>query len=295
MKNISSELKLPENGQQQITSYRNKILGNEEIKSFISENNLTADIVNKSILKFGEYLEKKSLINGYRPILQLIQGWPVVTYQKSDEQVRKELVYNTTGTLSRESIVTDNRIQSATFDNFTTENEKEEQVLKLAMNHAVQYKAGRNGNLVLQGKAGAGKSHLAHAIAEFVNKDDTKKVLFISVLELFNKFNSYREFSERQRVVNKYDELLKNVYLLVLDDLGAETGRNKQATDYTERFLSGLLEARNRTIITTNFSGDELKMMYGRRMISRMLKGTGNIENAVCNFDGIRDKRRLGY
>lgn len=90
-------------------------------------------------------------------------------------------------------------------------------------------------------------------------------------------------------------EHISDVDLLVLDDLGAETGfigTNKTATDFTQRILYSLMNRRQdkSTIITTNLTGAQLASMYDKKILSRMYR---KIDGNVITFNGTKDRRMI--
>ena len=77
-----------------------------------------------------------------------------------------------------------------------------------------------------------------------------------------------------------YDNLF-NVNLLIIDDLGTE---NLTAAKFSEIFTllnARLLTPNTKTIISTNFSLEELSKMYDTRIVSRLI---GNFN--ICRFFG---------
>lgn len=89
-------------------------------------------------------------------------------------------------------------------------------------------------------------------------------------------------------------DLLTEADLLVLDDLGAETGAvttDRTATDFTTRTLYAIINGRMNkpTIITTNLSSKDMAKMYDSKLISRMFRGA---EGHVIKFEKTNDKRR---
>uniref|UniRef100_UPI00403F2184 hypothetical protein n=1 Tax=Lentilactobacillus hilgardii TaxID=1588 RepID=UPI00403F2184 len=81
--------------------------------------------------------------------------------------------------------------------------------------------------------------------------------------------------------------LTKKTDLLVLDDLGAEASFKRfdkhnpaQASEYVQRVLYGIVNGRNRTIITTNLSSEQLSTMYNPKLVSRLYTG---IKGHMCN------------
>ena len=89
-------------------------------------------------------------------------------------------------------------------------------------------------------------------------------------------------------------DLLIEADLLVLDDLGAETGAvttDRTATDFTTRTLYAIINGRMNkpTIITTNLNSKDMAKMYDSKLISRMFRGA---EGHVIKFEKTNDKRR---
>ena len=164
------------------------------------------------------------------------------------------------------------------------------------MQIAREYYKGATFNSLLTGNAGAGKSHLAMSMLRVVNEysNPYRKCLFISVDEMmrkikagFNRTGDY--YYTEERMINPLTE----ADLLVLDDLGAETGAinsDKAATDFTTKMLYAIVNGRmsKPTIITTNLDTRALGKKYDSKLISRMMKGA---KGHVIQFKETKDKR----
>ena len=121
--------------------------------------------------------------------------------------------------------------------------------------------------LLLIGSVGTAKTHIACAILKrFSNKNFIGK--FYSLSKLMSEC--------KDKIANNKDGdtiemLLNDIYscdILVIDDLG-----DSKTTDFSHDIFSGILNNRINTekkiIITTNLSGDELREIYGRRILDR--------------------------
>jgi len=197
--------------------------------------------------------------------------------------------------LIKQSIFSDESIRNATFAYYVEDEQETIENKKLARHIAGEYLKGASYNTLFYGSVGTGKSHLSMSILQAVNENSNpfKKCLFVSTDELMRRIkdsfnNKQSSFTEQAMV-----ERLIKADLLVLDDLGAETGStetDKSATDYTVRTLNAIINGRmdKPTIFTTNLSSSELTKMYDRRLMSRMFRGT---KGHVIKFTNTRDKR----
>lgn len=133
-------------------------------------------------------------------------------------------------------------------------------------------------NLLFTGTTGIGKTYISSAIAnEIIKKENT--VLYQTSPILLDNIFEYK-YSSGNKSKELYENLF-NVNLLIIDDLGTE---NLTAARFSEIFTilnSRLLTPKTKTIISTNFSLEELSKMYDSRILSRIL---GNF--IICRFFG---------
>ncbi len=202
---------------------------------------------------------------------------------------------NTYDWLERHSIYLDQTLKGSSFDNYKAEDSETKSNKEKSLNIAREYCQGTNYNTIFTGKPGTGKSHLSMSMLKIVNENSKpyKKSLFVSIDEVMRKIKD--GFNKRD---SKYTEeyitnLLTSADLLVIDDLGAETGAifsDKQASDFTTRVLYSIMNGRMNkpTIITTNLTSKELTKKYDQKLISRFFRGA---EGHVIKFDKTNDKR----
>lgn len=212
--------------------------------------------------------------------------------QNSLDDINKK---NTYDWLDKRSIMLDQSLKKASFESFETNDKETAQNKKKALDIARKYYTGEVFNSVFTGKAGTGKSHLAMSMLKVVNEhsDPYRKCLFVSIDELMRRIKdsfSHRDsYYTEQRMV----ELLVEADLLVIDDLGAETGAigsGNGATDFTTRTLYAILNGRinKPTIFTSNLNSKGIKSMYDSKLVSRMFKGANG---HVVEFKNTGDKR----
>ncbi|MCD5001208.1 ATP-binding protein [Enterococcus saccharolyticus] len=197
--------------------------------------------------------------------------------------------------LEKDSIVGDKSLFDCRFENYRTDNEETAAALDLAKIIAGTYSdRNRQFNTIFTGVPGVGKSHLAMSILQVVNNnaDPFMSCLFISVNDLFRLIKDAISNKQSRYTEDNMVRLLSDVDLLVLDDLGSESSfkrENTEASEYNQRILFSILNARNRTIITTNLSSAELENIYNSKIVSRIYKG---VEGHVIKFTrATKDKR----
>ncbi|NCB82648.1 MAG: prepilin peptidase, partial [Bacilli bacterium] len=251
----------------------NRILKNAEIKAFIVENSMQEQEIMKSMPKFNEYLRDNEQLKDFSKKLVFNAGYAEVVYKETDESISRKKAHSAINRLKAKSLLLDETIKTATFDNFKIETDEEQQAFEFAKNLAEFYKKGGQGNSFMSGPAGSGKSHLSMAILKSYLESGEKTALFVSYSHVVRLIKD--SFNNRDSVYtqNNIMSLLTNVDLLVMDDIGSENN-----SDFSEELLTDVLDGRISTIITTNLSSEELrgnankKGRYNQRTASRMFR-----------------------
>ena len=173
----------------------------------------------------------------------------------------------------------DDVLKNATLDNFDTPTEKEAQKLEFAKKICKEWSDGSRNNVIFQGEAGTGKSHLAFAIMKELSAMTKEIAIFINVTDLLMKIKT--DFSQEEFLVNK----IAGAKYLVLDDLGME-----KDSEWSFSILYNILNKRANTIITTNLTAQEIQKRYGRPFMSRLMKGVDN--DHLLIFNDLKNKRK---
>ncbi|KRN94564.1 ATP-binding protein [Pediococcus stilesii] len=199
--------------------------------------------------------------------------------------------------LIKDSIIDDEDLWKADFSNYEVEKGTEaENNLNKARHLAGRYlNRSYTANTVITGNPGVGKSHLAISMLKAVNEHikPNASCLFVSVNELIRLIKDSFSHPDSQYTESRMVELLGKVNLLVLDDLGSEASfkrESREASEYVQQVLFGVLNKRNRTIITTNLNSDELSKIYNPKLLSRMYKGVMK-NDGIIKFKQTKDKR----
>lgn len=143
-------------------------------------------------------------------------------------------------------------------------------------------------NLLLYGNAGVGKTFLTNCISKEL-LDTAHTVVYLPANQLFDILEKYKfssKYEDSYDIEEKYYGIL-DCDLLIIDDLGTELNNNFINSQLyiciNERQLS-----RKSTIISTNFSLDDLSRQYSERIFSRI---TSNYRLLRIFGDDIRLKK----
>lgn len=155
---------------------------------------------------------------------------------------------------ARISSMMDDNFQTATFDNYRT-NDNNENCLKVAKKYCEEFKKMYESNqgLLFYGTVGTGKSYTAACIANYLLYRQITVVMtsFVKILQEMKGFDQEKE--------DAFANQLNSVRLLIIDDFGAE-----RSTDYALEKVFGIIDGRYRAkkplILTTNLNLSQLKV-----------------------------------
>ena len=146
------------------------------------------------------------------------------------------------------------QIQDYQFDNFiiTETNKKEVEIAKDFTKKCIN-KNQKNG-LIITGKSGVGKTHLATAILNKLTEKDMLVLMGRLILLLDVIKDTFKDFSNKEKDII---ELYSKVDMLIIDDLGTE-----RITSWALEKLYTIIENRNENklpiIVTTRFNKESL-------------------------------------
>ncbi|TYC47769.1 prepilin peptidase [Weissella muntiaci] len=298
MENMSEGIRKSKVGQKVIKDFevmKAELLSDPEIAEFITKHGLTDQQVQNNISKLFEYQTERNafendsqkFINGYKPILGLSGGsnsYVYISYDETEKRKTEQINKQKMAFLGRESLVLDKTIKMARFDNFQIKDNEEQLAFDFAKKTVEFYLNDGEGNTALVGKQGTGKSHLAMSILKEYNENPGHSAMYASYSQVIRLIKDSFGGGDAKYSQQNMLRLLASVDLLVLDDVGSEN-----VTDFSQELLTDLMDSRTRTIITTNYSSDELRRTYEARTVSRLLRGVDR--DRAFNFKSLKDKR----
>lgn len=152
-----------------------------------------------------------------------------------------------------------------------------------AKKYVENFPNGKTHNFLFIGKTGSGKTHLASIMAGELAKKGFN-CIFLTATELNQLFLKMHvtNFNERP----DYMGILLGCDFLVIDDLGTENVYKNVTCECFFTLISERLAKHKHTVITTNFTPDEIMEKYNERFFSRVTekKTTAVITFADVNF-----------
>lgn len=158
-----------------------------------------------------------------------------------------------------------NLIKSYNFDNFVVGTSNK---LAHATALAVAETPGETYNpLFLYGSSGLGKTHLMHAIGNYIEENSNKKVLYVTSEQFTDDFSKINRKDDSNKTNYDYAEYFKNKYrsidVLIIDDIQFLATKPKTQEEFFHTF--NILHHDNKQIIiSSDRSPNDLKLLEER-------------------------------
>ncbi len=128
--------------------------------------------------------------------------------------------------------------------------------------------------LFLYGRSGIGKTHLMHAIGNYITKNSNKKVLYTTSNDFITDFTGIANIDKGINSIdyaNKFKDKYRNVDVLMIDDIQFLVGAERTQQEFFHTF-NALHQSNRQIIITSDKSPDDLKKIE-ERLKSRFKSG----------------------
>lgn len=166
------------------------------------------------------------------------------------------------------------RFLNKTFDTYLADTESKRRALHVCKEFAEKFEANEQSgpSLILCGRPGTGKTHLACAIADYLIRQGRVAVfsrVFDAVRTIKATWSRDSDMTETQAIRSFIEP-----DLLILDEVGVQFGSEAEMLLVFE-IINGRYEAVKPTILLSNLPVTELKNFIGERVMDRLREGGG--------------------
>ncbi len=186
---------------------------------------------------------------------------------KKDENTSNifELKNHDTNTEKIDFKYSSNLIKTYNFENFVVGNSNK---LAHATALAVAETPGETYNpLFIYGSSGLGKTHLMHAIGNYIEEKTNKRVLYVSSQQFTDDFMKLSRKDDNDKTNYQYAEYFKNKYrsldVLIIDDIQFFATKPKTQEEFFHIF-NILYNEKKQIIISSDRSPNDLKLLEER-------------------------------
>ena len=238
-----------------------------ETKLYKLENNTATIIVPMPI-------HKKHLLDNYEILIKNtlldIMGTPyeilLLLNEEIEEERKKEAALMDNSEIKKTNTpnVNNNLNSKYTFDNFIVGNSNKfahAAALSVAENPGYMYNP-----LFLYGNSGLGKTHLMHAIGNYIINHSNKKVLYVTSEQFrqdFVKANRKDEKGTNFNYIDFFKDKYRNIDVLIIDDIQFLGGAAQSQQEFFHTF-NNLYNDSKQIIISSDRSPDDLKLLEDR-------------------------------
>ena len=118
--------------------------------------------------------------------------------------------------------------------------------------------------LFIYGNSGLGKTHLMHAIGNYIENNSNKTVLYVTSEEFISDFIGVnKKDSNNFEIVEHFKEKYRNIDVLMIDDIQFLGGASKSQEEFFHTFTN-LYDSNKQIIISSDRSPDDLKILEDR-------------------------------
>lgn len=241
-------------------------LNSISFNTWFKEAKLVSMSNNNIVIDVGSTYKKEYIGKFYEDLLEevieTITGKNYSFELITPDEIRQEPVIIEKPELPKYKDTNSNLNPLYTFDNFVVGDSNR---LAQAVALGVAEQPGKLYNpLFIYGKSGLGKTHLMHAIGNYIKECSDKSVLYVTSEKFISDFTQINKKDEdNYDIVQHFKEKYRNIDVLIIDDIQFFGGANKTQDEFfnTFNFLHG---SNKQIIISSDRSPDDLKVLEER-------------------------------
>ncbi|MGN1000785.1 MAG: chromosomal replication initiator protein DnaA [Bacilli bacterium] len=221
-------------------------------------------------------IHKNHIMNNYRDIIvENLYELTQISYElelllKEDieedkiENIKEINNFNSESVNIESNFIDSNLNSKYTFENFIVGNSNKfahAAALAVAENPGKMYNP-----LFIYGNSGLGKTHLMHAIGNYIVKNSNKKVLYVTSEQFVSDFigiNKKDENGTNFSYVDFFKQKYRNIDVLIIDDIQYLGGATETQKEFFHTFNT-LYGDNKQIIISSDRSPDDLKILEDR-------------------------------
>ena len=251
-----------------LLSLKNKLQDNNIFNTFFQDSKLYEVKDDTAYISVKTKFAKELLESRYLTIIEMTLEEVcksnyscVITIENEKE------IYSKAETKTDKEVFVSNLNNNYTFENFVvgpSNQEAQSAALTAALEPGKFYNP-----LFIYGKSGIGKTHLLHAIGNYIRykSEQETRVYYISSADFLDDYvNAIRE-----NTINELKESFKQMDVLLIDDIQFLSGKDKTNEMFFHIF-NHLINNRKQIVITSDRSPNELKGLE-ERLVSRFASG----------------------
>lgn len=243
-----------------------KIMKDPDVATFIQQESLTPEELNRSISKFNQYITERDkflrgdadyIAKGYKPILVMNHGYADVSYEETPELIAAEKEAAIKNRLKLINLPA--TLKKASLAQVDLDDLGRLPVFEKLLAFVEQYPAIQKG-LYLYGDFGVGKSFMVAALAhDLSEKRDVSSTLLHYPSFVIDVKNAIGD----GKVKTLVDEI-KLSEVLILDDIGAEQSTPWVRDEILQVILQYRMQENLPTFFTSNFNFEDLEKHFAK-------------------------------
>ena len=252
----------------------------DDTKLYSFENDVATVVVSRDFIK--KHLEERYLdimIDGMSRVTNSDVTFNIILQEDVEELKKKEKEIKNLAIEEdmeeKQSALNANLNPNYTFETFIVGSSNK---FAFKASRAIAEEPGSYNPLFLYGESGVGKTHLMHAIGNYLVENTDKKVLYITSDKFVDDYTKIFRYSDKNNFekIDAFKEKYRNVDVLIIDDIQILSNAPKGQEEFFHTFEE-LHNANKQIIIASDRSVDDLNS-FENRLLTRFNWGlTANI------------------
>lgn len=221
---------------------------------------------NHILLNYKDMLQNSFLeLTGKNIEIELLLKEDIEDEVHDEKNIHNNVENNNNNIYNNDHLYLNTNLNSRyTFDNFIVGNSNKfahAAALAVAENPGKMYNP-----LFIYGNSGLGKTHLMHAIGNYITKNSDKKVLYVTSEQFVSDFigiNKKDESGTNFSYVDFFKQKYRNIDVLIIDDIQYLGGATETQKEFFHTF-NNLYGDNKQIIISSDRSPDDLKILEDR-------------------------------